>query len=103
MSGARVGRGATASIVILRSLNRLLRMASVMLVPRPTSAKSLIEHANVSATHHPSRGGRTVAWMYLVADLTGDRRGTERYYGGGTWRFWYRVLDTWRERGIEHW
>lgn len=51
----------------MRTLNRLLRTFGVAVVP-VTSGKMLIEHANVAEAHHPSRGGRTVAWMRQVAD-----------------------------------
>ncbi len=48
-------------------VNALLRRFGLLLVPKP-SAKMLHEHANVSETHHPSRGGKTVAWMRQVAE-----------------------------------
>lgn len=51
-------------------LNRLLRHAGLAIVPTPPSAKMLHEHANVSASNHPSRGGRTVEWMRAVAEAT---------------------------------
>jgi len=59
---------------VLAALNRALRPVGVMLVPRAPSAKMMREHANVSECHHPSRGGRTVAWMRTVADLMGKDR-----------------------------
>jgi hypothetical protein len=59
---------------ILAALNWALRPIGVMLVPRAPSAKMMREHANVSATHHPSGNGRTVAWMRTVADLMGRDR-----------------------------
>lgn len=59
----------------MNPINWVLRRFGVLLVPLPPGAKSLREHANVSECHHPSRGGRTVAWMRHVADLTGDGRG----------------------------
>jgi hypothetical protein len=51
----------------MRFINRLLRTVGLMLVPVPPSAKMLHEHANVSESHHPSRGGNTVRWMRKVA------------------------------------
>jgi hypothetical protein len=53
----------------MKTINRLLLRFGVMLAPAPPSAKMLREHANVSETHHPSRGGRTVAWLRVMADL----------------------------------
>jgi hypothetical protein len=62
------------AMVLLR-LNRVLRAFGVLLVPCPPSAKMMHEHANVSESHHPSRGGRTVAWMRLVGSyMEGKRR-----------------------------
>jgi hypothetical protein len=55
--------------ILMRYLNRMLRFAGMMLVPLPPTAKMLREHANVSETHHPTGGGKTVAWMRRVADL----------------------------------
>jgi len=52
-------------------INRLLRRFGLLLVPTPPSAKMLHEHANVSETHHPSRGGNTVEWMRRVAGYMG--------------------------------
>ncbi|GAA0641150.1 hypothetical protein GCM10009548_01640 [Streptomyces malaysiensis subsp. malaysiensis] len=52
----------------MRVLNRVLRRFGYIVTPTPPSAKMLREHANVSETHHPSRGGNTVAWMRDVAD-----------------------------------
>jgi len=60
--------------VILRALNWILRPTGLMVIPRPPSAKMMIEHANVSEAHHPSGSGRTVAWMRIVADLMGEDR-----------------------------
>lgn len=51
----------------MKLLNRFLAVAGVMLVPVPPSAKMLHEHANISESFHPSRGGNTVAWMRRVA------------------------------------
>ena len=53
----------------MKLINRVLRPLGVMLVPMPPSATMLHEHANISECHHPSRGGRTVAWMRRVAAL----------------------------------
>jgi hypothetical protein len=50
-------------------LVRWLRRRGYVVVPLPPSTKMLREHANVSEPHHPSRGGRTVAWMREVADI----------------------------------
>ena len=54
----------------LSTLNRLLRRVGLVIVPVPPSAKMLHEHANVSESFHPSRGGRTVEWMRAVAEAT---------------------------------
>lgn len=53
----------------MTTLNRLLLRFGYVLAPAPPSAKMLREHANVSEAHHPSRGGRTVAWLRSMADL----------------------------------
>lgn len=53
----------------MKLINRVLRRFGVLIVPCPPSAKMLREHANVSETHHPSRGGKTVVWMRRVAEL----------------------------------
>lgn len=53
-------------------VNAFLRRLGIIIVPLPPSAKMLREHANVSETHHPSRGGNTVRWMRRVADLVGE-------------------------------
>jgi hypothetical protein len=53
----------------MKMLNRLLLRFGYVLAPAPPSSKMLREHANVSETHHPSRGGRTVAWLRGMADL----------------------------------
>lgn len=53
---------------MIPTINRLLRRAGLVIVPMPPSAKMLHEHVNVSESHHPSRGGRTVAWMRTVAE-----------------------------------
>jgi hypothetical protein len=53
----------------MKTINRLLLRFGYVLAPAPPSAKMLREHANVSETHHPSRGGRTVAWLRGMADL----------------------------------
>lgn len=45
-----------------------------MIVSRPPSAKMIQEHANISETYHPSRGGRTVDWMRYVAAQMGEDR-----------------------------
>lgn len=58
----------------MKTLNRLLLRFGYVLAPAPPSAKMLREHANVSETHHPSRGGRTVAWLRGMADLVDSRR-----------------------------
>lgn len=58
---------ATARWVTLT--NRVLRRARLMLVPLPTSPKMLREHANISESFHPSRGGLTVKWLRDVAAL----------------------------------
>ena len=50
-------------------VNTVLRRFGFIIVPLPPSAKMLREHANVSETHHPSRGGNTVRWMRHVADI----------------------------------
>lgn len=50
-------------------LARWLRRRGYTVVPLPPSTKMLREHANVSESHHPSRGGRTVTWMREVADI----------------------------------
>lgn len=50
-------------------VNRLLRRLGLMVVPLPTSPKMLREHANVSESFHPSRGGNTVRWLRRVATL----------------------------------
>jgi hypothetical protein len=55
----------------MRTLNLLLRRFGLLVVPVPPSAKMLREHADVAATRHPVRGGRTVEWLYRVADLVG--------------------------------
>lgn len=52
---------------MLRWINTVLRHVGLLLVPKP-SAKMLNEHANVSETHHPARGGNTVRWMRQVAE-----------------------------------
>lgn len=51
----------------MKTLNRITRRFGFLIVPCPPSAKMLHEHANVSESHHPSRGGNTVRWMRLVA------------------------------------
>lgn len=51
----------------MRLLNAITRRFGFLVVPVP-SAKMLNEHANVCEAHHPSRGGRTVAWMRQVAE-----------------------------------
>jgi hypothetical protein len=54
---------------MLTLINRLLRHAGLMVVPRPySSAKMLREHANIGESFHPSQGDRTVRWMREVAD-----------------------------------
>jgi hypothetical protein len=63
----------------LKITNRLLQRFGVLLVPCPPSAKMLREHANVSETHHPSRGGRTVAWMRHVAELAEAQQEADRH------------------------
>lgn len=50
-------------------MNSLLRRFGYLIVPIPPSAKMLREHANVSETHHPAKGGNTVEWMRHVADM----------------------------------
>lgn len=52
----------------MKVLNKVLRKFGYLVVPCPPSAKMMEEHANVSETHHPSRGGNTVKWLRLVAD-----------------------------------
>lgn len=60
----------------LGTVNRALRALGVMVVPLPPSAKMLREHANISETHHPSGGGKTVKWLRDVADMRhGDTNG----------------------------
>jgi hypothetical protein len=53
----------------VKIMNRLLLRFGYVLAPAPPSAKMLREHANISECHHPSRGGRTVAWMRGLATL----------------------------------
>ncbi len=53
----------------MKTLNRLLLRFGYVVAPAPPSAKMLREHANVSESHHPSREGRTVAWLRSTADL----------------------------------
>jgi len=60
--------------MIIRAMNWLLRPSGLMVIPRPPSAKMMIEHANVSESYHPSGNGKTVAWMRTVATLMGRDR-----------------------------
>lgn len=55
-------------------LNRWLVRRGFLLVPVPPSSKMLHEHANVSVSHHPSRGGNTVRWMRTVADQLAEAK-----------------------------
>lgn len=55
----------------MTALNWFTRRFGFLIVPCPPSGKMLIEHANVSEAHHPSRGGNTVRWMREVAELAG--------------------------------
>ncbi len=57
----------------MRALCWLLRPLGLAVVPALPTPKMLREHANVCEVHHPSRGGRTVAWMRRVADLSTGR------------------------------
>lgn len=49
-------------------MNKILKRFGWLLVRTPPSAKMMHEHANISESFHPSRGGRTVAWMRYVAE-----------------------------------
>lgn len=59
----------------MRLINRVLVRFGCILIPAPPSAKMLREHANVSESHHPARGGNTVVWMRHLADLTDQAKG----------------------------
>lgn len=52
---------------MLRLINRVLWPFRLVVLPAPPSSQMLVEYANVGECHHPSRGGRTVAWMRRAA------------------------------------
>lgn len=51
----------------MKAINAILGRLGIWIVPAGTTSQMLHEHANISETHHPSGGGRTVAWLRATA------------------------------------
>jgi hypothetical protein len=56
---------------LLSTVNRALRLAGLALVPVPSSAKMLFEHANVCESHRNvhGHGDRCLYWLRSVGEV----------------------------------